>query len=320
MKCIQNIGIHICTQIILSSTNSWRISKASEKLEAAARIYINCTASVERNDSTSAQISHIASPLGSWTTVSSVWNSININLRFSLSQHRDGSLVKLRNTLPRRCGWRWICSHWSIDSMSGGNSMKLWERKRAGERNQRMEGIKNKIHNLRSCLTLRGIRLSSSCMNNPTSVIFFVAQGRICCIFVFQKNKNISDLCFQELGNKGNYCSIDLRKTVVVQKVQKVCLQTLPFSAFSDKHVKIFLVEVGWDIFKRCLDKGLSCIAVSKSKKKIKSKKIWREKHRGRRSYLVWNLKSSHKYSDSLKYENKTFKKHKHCWVKKQHG
>lgn len=57
-------------------------------------------------------------------------------------------------------------------------------------------------------MTLRGFWLGSSGMNNPTSVIFFfvvvVAQGRICCISVFQgkKNENIVHFCFQELGNK----------------------------------------------------------------------------------------------------------------------
>lgn len=78
-----------------------------------------------------------------------------------------------------------------------------------GERNYRMEGIKSKIHNLRSCLTLRGNRLSSSRMNNPTSGIFSVAEGRICCISVFQNSENIFHLCFQEPGNQRNDCSID---------------------------------------------------------------------------------------------------------------
>lgn len=106
-----------------------------------------------------------------------------------------------------------------------------------------MEGIKNKIRNLRSCLTLRGIRLSSSCMNNLTHVIFFLAQGRICCISVFQKNENIFHLCFQELGHEGNYRTIDSRKTVVLEIVP--FLQIFPLSADSEKQVKLFLVEVG---------------------------------------------------------------------------
>lgn len=82
-----------------------------------------------------------------------------------------------------------------------------------------MEGIKNKIHNLCSCLTLQGIRLSSSCMNNLTRVIFFAAQGRICCISVFQKNENIFHLCIRELGNQGNHCSIDVKEKIVIEIV-----------------------------------------------------------------------------------------------------
>lgn len=132
----------------------------------------------------------------------------------------------------------------------GETAWNCGREKSRGERNYRMEGIKNKIHNLCSCLTLRGNRLSSSRMNNPTSerVLWCVwLRAGFAAFLSFRKVKLFFTCAFGNLETK-EIIAVQIEKRRLCSKLY------LPFKrsywAFLEKkkQVKIFLVGEGWGI------------------------------------------------------------------------
>lgn len=74
---------------------------------------------------------------------------------------------------------------WRLNVKGKGYNV-LWK-KEVGrwEKQQRMEGVKNKMHNLCSHLTLPGIQLNTTFINNQTHAM--QAEGKISCVLLFWK-------------------------------------------------------------------------------------------------------------------------------------